>query len=187
MLANHPLLACNLTSSLTLFSHGVTASHFIFLTKLPFDNGYKPTRSHPTLFTPYILLARGGWNGSSGNAIADVNRYTAHPNGYHAAVRLSEDYARRARTELDIDDPSIDTIQSLLLLEIAFTAAGKGKKAYMMLGVCLGPKTQLCTDFEQRAVLEWPWHSNYTGSLTSRLGSHLRSGKCGEGYSGRAT
>jgi hypothetical protein len=39
----------------------------------------------------------------------------------------------RARTELDIDDPSIDCLQALLLLAVAFTAAGKGKKAYMMI------------------------------------------------------
>lgn len=65
-------------------------------------------------------------------------RYTAHPNGYHAAVRLSEDYALRARTELDIDDPSIDCLQALLLLGVAFTAAGKGKKAYMMLASGIG-------------------------------------------------
>lgn len=64
-----------------------------------------------------------------------VSRYTAHPNGYHAAVRLSEDYALRARTELDIDDPSIDCLQALLLLAVAFTAAGKGRKAYMMIGM----------------------------------------------------
>lgn len=57
-----------------------------------------------------------------------------HPNGYHAAVRLSEDYARRGRAELDIDDPSIDTLQTLLLLAISFIASGKGKKAYMLLG-----------------------------------------------------
>ena len=49
-------------------------------------------------------------------------------------MRLSEDYATRSRTELDIDDPSIDCLQALLLLGVAFTAAGKGKKAYMMLG-----------------------------------------------------
>jgi hypothetical protein len=66
--------------------------------------------------------------------IANITRYTVHPNGYHAAVRLSEDYAMRSRTELDIDDPSIDCLQALLLLGVAFTAAGKGKKAYMMLG-----------------------------------------------------
>lgn len=66
---------------------------------------------------------------------AESRRYTAHPNGYNAAVRLSEDYALRARTELDIDEPHIDTLQSLLLLAVAFTAAGKGKKTYMMLGV----------------------------------------------------
>lgn len=65
---------------------------------------------------------------------ADLCRYIAHPSGYGAAVRLSEDYASRARTELDIDDPNIDTLQALLLLAVAFTAAGKGKKAYMMLG-----------------------------------------------------
>ncbi len=60
-------------------------------------------------------------------------RYAPHPNGYHAAVRLSEDYAVRSRQELDIDDPSLECLQALLLLTVAFTAAGKGKKAYMML------------------------------------------------------
>ena len=37
--------------------------------------------------------------------------------------------------EVDIDEPSIDTLQALLLLGISYTAAGKGKKAYMMLGM----------------------------------------------------
>lgn len=35
---------------------------------------------------------------------------------------------------MDIDDPSVDAIQALLLLTVAFNAAGKGRKAYMMLG-----------------------------------------------------
>jgi hypothetical protein len=60
-------------------------------------------------------------------------RYATHPSGYHASVRLSEDYALRARSEIDVDEPSIDSLQALLLLSEAFTAAGKGKKAYMML------------------------------------------------------
>lgn len=81
-----------------------------------------------------MLSARGESNGCRKRHTADAFRYTAHPNGYHAAVRLSEDYALRARTELDIDDPSIDTLQALLLLAVAFTASGQGKKAYMMLG-----------------------------------------------------
>lgn len=59
-------------------------------------------------------------------------RYTLHPNGYQAAVKLSEEYASRARLELDIDEPSIDALQACLLLVIAFIAAGKGKKAYML-------------------------------------------------------
>jgi hypothetical protein len=83
---------------------------------------------------------------------ANTPRYTAHPNGYHAAVRLSEDYAIRARTELDIDDPSIDCLQALLLLEVAYTAAGKGKKAYMMLGRSNASKAQgnILTEVSER-------------------------------------
>ncbi|KAG7118886.1 Abscisic acid cluster transcription factor abl7 like protein [Verticillium longisporum] len=60
-------------------------------------------------------------------------RYTPHPGGYQAAVKLSEDYAARSRIELDTDEPSVDALQALLLLVIAFTAAGKGKKAYMLM------------------------------------------------------
>ncbi|KAH8820783.1 fungal-specific transcription factor domain-containing protein [Xylogone sp. PMI_703] len=64
-------------------------------------------------------------------------RYTPHPKGYHAAVRLSEDYATRARSELDIDDPTIDALEALLLLAISSTASGKGKKAYMLLSAAI--------------------------------------------------
>lgn len=84
--------------------------------------------------------AQGGQNSEPpGPCITGTNRhrYTPHPNGYHAAVRSSEEYALRARTELDTDDPSIESLQSLLLLVMAFTAAGRGKKAYMMLGALL--------------------------------------------------
>lgn len=70
-------------------------------------------------------------------------RYAVHPNGYHAAVRLSEEYATRARAEVNIDEPSIETLQALLLLSLSFIALGNGKKAYMLLGessrpACLG-------------------------------------------------
>ncbi|RYP65047.1 hypothetical protein DL769_006457 [Monosporascus sp. CRB-8-3] len=60
-------------------------------------------------------------------------RYTPHPAGYQTAVKLSEDYAARSRSEIDMDEPSIDALQALLLLVIAFTAAGKGRKAYMLM------------------------------------------------------
>ncbi|ROV93749.1 hypothetical protein VSDG_06935 [Cytospora chrysosperma] len=65
-------------------------------------------------------------------------RYTPHPSGYQSAVRLSEDYASRARLEIDLDEPSIDALQACLLLVTAFTAAGKGKKAYMLLTNAVG-------------------------------------------------
>ncbi|KAK0651579.1 fungal-specific transcription factor domain-containing protein [Cercophora newfieldiana] len=65
-------------------------------------------------------------------------KYTPHPNGYQSAVKLSEDYAARSRAELDADEPSVDALQALMLLVIAFTAAGKGKKAYMLLSNAVG-------------------------------------------------
>lgn len=68
------------------------------------------------------------------NAVAA--RYAHHPSGYQAAVQLSEEYAAKARLEMDIDDPSVDALQALVLLVTAFTASGKGKKAYMLLSMC---------------------------------------------------
>ncbi|KAK3500208.1 fungal-specific transcription factor domain-containing protein [Neurospora hispaniola] len=65
-------------------------------------------------------------------------RYTPHPKGYQSAIKLSEDYAARSRSELDTDEPSVDALQALLLLITAFTAAGKGKKAYMLLTNAVG-------------------------------------------------
>lgn len=61
------------------------------------------------------------------------SRHTSHPGGHQAAVKLSEDYAARSRAELDTDEPTVDALQALLLLVIAFTASGRGKKAYMLM------------------------------------------------------
>ncbi|KAI1103188.1 hypothetical protein F4804DRAFT_342702 [Jackrogersella minutella] len=73
------------------------------------------------------------------NAIyAVAARYAVYPTGYQPAVKLSEEYALRSRSEIDTDEPSIDALQSLLLLVIAFTAAGKGRKAYMLLTTAIG-------------------------------------------------
>lgn len=67
-------------------------------------------------------------------------RYTPHPKGYQAAIKLSEDFATRARKDISTDEPSIDALQALLLLVSAFTAAGKGKRAYMLMSKYLhGP------------------------------------------------
>ncbi|KAI0913962.1 fungal-specific transcription factor domain-containing protein [Ustulina deusta] len=70
-------------------------------------------------------------------------RYTLHPTGYQSAVTLSEDFASMSRKEIDIDEPVIDTLQALLLLVIAYIAAGKGKKAYMLLTNAIGMATAL--------------------------------------------
>lgn len=50
-------------------------------------------------------------------------------------MKLSEEYAAKARLEVDTDDPSVDALQTLVLLVTAFTASGKGKKAYMLLSM----------------------------------------------------
>lgn len=89
-------------------------------------------------------------------------RYAAHPNGYHAAVRLSEDYATRARNSVDIDDPSIETLQTLLLLSLAFTAAGKGKKAYML----------LCKSRPAIDTSTYSWHTAAAISMALALELH---------------
>jgi hypothetical protein len=56
-----------------------------------------------------------------------------HLGGHNAAVRHSEECAARARNLMDIDDPTIENVQVLLLLSNAFFQAGKGKKSYMLL------------------------------------------------------
>lgn len=69
--------------------------------------------------------------------LTNVRRYSSHPAGYSAAVRASEDYAARARAELDTDEPSIEALQTLLLLAMANYQSGRGKKAYMLLSKLL--------------------------------------------------
>jgi hypothetical protein len=72
---------------------------------------------------------------SAADLLLTTHRYTPHPSGYQAAVRLSEEHATTARKELNTDSPSIDGLQALLLLVIAFTAAGKGRRAYMLMSM----------------------------------------------------
>ncbi|KAF2278081.1 uncharacterized protein EI97DRAFT_283153 [Westerdykella ornata] len=60
-------------------------------------------------------------------------RYAPHFGGYNAAVRVGQEYARRSRMELDIDEPSIETLQTLMLLAQANFQIGKGKKTFMLL------------------------------------------------------
>lgn len=54
-------------------------------------------------------------------------------------MRISQEYARRARLELDIDEPSIEALQALMLLAQANFQLGKGKKTYMLLSMHPSP------------------------------------------------
>ena len=78
--------------------------------------------------------------------------------GYTGAVRASQDYATQSRAEIDVDEPSIDHLQALLLLAMANFQSGKGKKAYMLLGhaismaFALGLHRELPTDFRCSSI-----------------------------------
>ncbi|KAF2745761.1 hypothetical protein M011DRAFT_495564 [Sporormia fimetaria CBS 119925] len=60
-------------------------------------------------------------------------RYTPHFGGYNAAAKVGQEYARRSRLELDIDEPSIEALQTLMLLAQANFQNGQGKKTFMLL------------------------------------------------------
>ncbi|PTB78035.1 N-terminal binuclear Zn cluster-containing/DNA binding domain-containing protein [Trichoderma longibrachiatum ATCC 18648] len=75
----------------------------------------------------------------SGSCSATVSvAHTPHPRGFRAAVKLGDEYATRARSAIDIDEPSIDNLQAIVLLAIAYTASGKGRKAFMLLSNAIG-------------------------------------------------
>ena len=126
--------ASNLMFFSTPFLAGVMVKFITFSMKLLCVKGFSLIKFPPTCYLQFTLLVRGRFPSYSKRLLANVFRYITHPGGYHAAVRLSKDYASRARAEVDIDDPSVECLQALLLLAVAFIAAGKGKKAYMMLG-----------------------------------------------------
>lgn len=62
---------------------------------------------------------------------AVASRYV--PRTHQSVPNLSEEYAVRSRGAIDTDEPCIDGLQAAILLVIAFTGAGKGAKAYMLL------------------------------------------------------
>ncbi|KAI6780719.1 uncharacterized protein J7T54_001223 [Emericellopsis cladophorae] len=70
---------------------------------------------------------------------AVASKYTPHPGGYQAAVDLSEEFATCARRAVDTEDPTLDGLQTMLLLVTSFIASGKGKRA--LPAWSLGPGT----------------------------------------------
>lgn len=60
-------------------------------------------------------------------------------------MRIGLDAALQARRMIDVDNPTIEGLQSLLLLSQAFFAYGLGKKAYMTFCRSLAPALSLMT------------------------------------------
>ncbi|KAH8697281.1 fungal-specific transcription factor domain-containing protein [Talaromyces proteolyticus] len=63
-------------------------------------------------------------------------RYANPLGGQEGLVRSGLEYALQARREVDADNPTIENLQTLLLLSMGFLAYGFGKKAYMTLSNC---------------------------------------------------
>ncbi|GAD95508.1 hypothetical protein PVAR5_4151 [Paecilomyces variotii No. 5] len=53
------------------------------------------------------------------------------------SLRPGLDYALQSKRAVDIDEPSIETLQTLILLFLSFFAHGLGRKAYMTLSNCI--------------------------------------------------
>jgi hypothetical protein len=62
-----------------------------------------------------------------------VSRYAQSSEGQESLTRSGLKYALKARQEVDIDNPTIEGLQTLLLLSMVFFAYGLGKKTYMTL------------------------------------------------------
>lgn len=58
-------------------------------------------------------------------------RYTTSPGQLEQSLRTGLDAALQARRMIDVDNPTVEGLQTLLLLSQAFYAHGLGKKAYM--------------------------------------------------------
>lgn len=94
----------------------------------------------PLAYSIYAVSARYVFKSVSrqrSHQCSNWTRYATHLGGYANIVRIGQEYARRARLELDIDEPSIESLQTLLLLAQAAYQAGRGKKTYMFL--CMSP------------------------------------------------
>lgn len=96
-------------------------------------SGYKLTNYHH--ISPLLSTQSAQGENITSQAVfgSDTSRYAPHFGGYNAAVRIGSDYTRRARLELDIDEPSIEALQTLMLLAQASFQLGKGKKTFMLL------------------------------------------------------
>ncbi|KAK5116665.1 hypothetical protein LTR62_007339 [Meristemomyces frigidus] len=66
-------------------------------------------------------------------------RYSTRLYGDHvAASTYCQEYALQSRAEIDVDEPTIEHLQALLLLAMTAFKSGKGKKSYMLLTHAVG-------------------------------------------------
>lgn len=72
-----------------------------------------------------------------------------------SAAPQSLEYALQARRMVDVDNPTIENLQTLLLLSQAFFAHGLGKKAYMTF--CKLTHSRETVENADHQPSAWPW------------------------------
>jgi len=67
---------------------------------------------------------------------SNFHRYLpVHELGTKSAQEYSEEFAVCARREMDSDEPTLENLQSMLLLSMTYYAMGYGKKSFMQMGM----------------------------------------------------
>ena len=103
----------------------------------------------------YVRSSQDGYKANQTNEL----RYAPHFGGYNAAVRVGQEYAKRARMELDIDEPSVEALQTLMLLSQASFQLGKGKKTFMLLSTPC--KSLVFASLTSLKPLQPAWHLHW--------------------------
>lgn len=140
-----PVLARRESFATKVESHGANAS----FTEALIDTYF--ARLHGK---PYYILdepaTRQRWRDNQlpryvVNAVhAATIKYSSHLcGGHNGAVYSSQEYLAQARAEIDVDEPSIDHLQALLLLTMASFQNGRGKRSYMLLSHAISMATAL--------------------------------------------
>ena len=118
------------------------------------------------------------------NAIRAVSiRYVPSLCGGHVgALRTSQQYASQSRAEIDVDEPTVDHLQALLLLSMASYQSGQGKRSHMLLSHAISIASALdlhrelpvelkvsATERESRRKLFWTCYGEFLQTMSLKV------------------
>jgi hypothetical protein len=119
---------------------------FLGYTASPFVSWTRPQRDRDIVWASCLFSYRWlsmplllGWYASIRAFLTNLSRYTSFVGTPDQSLRMGLEHALQARCMVDVDRPSIEGLQALLLLSQAFFAHNLGKKAYMTFGMAPRP------------------------------------------------